>query len=68
MECDVAPADLDDFLSAAALRQVPDFQTLEKTVAELLDDPAARARLGTSACEVVESRRGVIAEMVHTIG
>jgi 3-deoxy-D-manno-octulosonic-acid transferase len=62
------PAVMDDFLSAAALRQVPDFQTLEKTVADLLDDPAARACLGDAARGVVESHRGVIEKMVEQIG
>jgi 3-deoxy-D-manno-octulosonic-acid transferase len=59
------PAVMDDFRSANALRQVPDFQTLETAIAELLADPAARARLGEAARTVVESHRGVIAKMVH---
>ena len=62
------PSVMDDFLSAGALRQVQDFQTLEKTIAELLADSSARARLGTAALDVVNIRRGVIALMVQAVG
>jgi 3-deoxy-D-manno-octulosonic-acid transferase len=62
------PAVMDDFLSANALRQVPDFQTLEKTIAGLLADSAVRAQLGAAARKVVESRRGVIEKMVEAVG
>lgn len=61
------PSVMDDFLSAEALRQVPDVQALGKTVAELLADPAACARLGQAARRVVESHRGVIAAMVRAV-
>ncbi|NOU35431.1 MAG: 3-deoxy-D-manno-octulosonic acid transferase [Kiritimatiellaceae bacterium] len=61
------PAVMDDFLSANAIRQVTDVQALEKTVAELLADPSARAQLGQTARGVVESRRGVISHMVAAI-
>lgn len=58
------PSVMDDFLSAKALRQVADFQTLEKTIAELLADSKVRKQLGEAARKVVESRRGVIEKMV----
>ena len=61
------PAVMDDFASAEALCQVQDFQTLEKAVAELLDDSVAREELGAAAAELVESRRGVISEMVREV-
>jgi 3-deoxy-D-manno-octulosonic-acid transferase len=62
------PSVMDDFLSAKALRQVIDFQTLEKTMDELLTDPSARAQLGAAARSVIESRRGVIEKMVEEVG
>jgi 3-deoxy-D-manno-octulosonic-acid transferase len=62
------PSVMDDFLSAGALRQVADFQTLEKTIAELLADSSVRAKLGEAARQVVESRSGVISKMVQAIG
>ncbi|MFA6173042.1 MAG: 3-deoxy-D-manno-octulosonic acid transferase [Kiritimatiellales bacterium] len=62
------PSVMDDFLTAKAVRQVADFQGLEKTAAELLSDPSARARLGAAARGVIESRRGVIATMVTEVG
>lgn len=61
------PSVMDDFLSAKALRQVADFQTLEKTIAGLLDDPAARVQLGEASHGVIESRRGVIQKMVQEV-
>ncbi|QHI68809.1 3-deoxy-D-manno-octulosonic acid transferase [Tichowtungia aerotolerans] len=61
------PSVMDDFLSANALRQVVDFQALEKTVAELLADSGARKTLGASAARLVESRRGVMQEMVRMV-
>jgi 3-deoxy-D-manno-octulosonic-acid transferase len=62
------PSVMDDFLSEGAMRQVDNFQALEKTIGELLADPAAREELGHAARQVVESRRGVIAKMVEQIG
>jgi 3-deoxy-D-manno-octulosonic-acid transferase len=62
------PAVMDDFLSANAIRQVADFQAFEKTIAELLSDPAARADLGARARQVVENHRGVIQRMVEQVG
>ena len=62
------PAVMDDFLSAQALRQVADFQGLEKTVAELLADSSVRAQLGVAARGVIESCRGVITKMVEETG
>jgi len=62
------PSVMDDFLAAKALRQVSDFQALEKTVAELLADSAVRAQLGAAARSVIESRRGVIEKMVEEVG
>ena len=62
------PSVMDDFLSAKAIRQVADFQTLEKTVAELLADPSARVQIGKAACGVIESHRGVITKMVEEAG
>ncbi len=59
------PSVMDDFLSAGALRQVDSFQALEKTIGELLADPSAREQLGTAAAALVESRRGVVREMVR---
>jgi len=61
------PSVMDDFLSAGALRQADSFQALEETVSGLLDDPAARARLGEAARNVIESRRGVIQKMVQEV-
>lgn len=58
------PAVMDDFLAADAICQVHDFQGLEKAAAGLLDDPAARERLGAAARSVIESRRGVMARTV----
>ena len=62
------PSVMDDFLAAKALRQTVDFQTLEKTVAELLADSTVRAQLGAAARGVIESRRGVINKMVEEVG
>lgn len=56
---------MEDFLSANALRQVDGFQALGKTIAELLSDSKVRKNLGEAARAVVESRRGVIQEMVR---
>ena len=62
------PSVMDDFIAANALRQVSNFQALEKTVTELLVDPSAREELGHAARSVVESRRGVIKKMVEEVG
>ena len=62
------PAVMDDFLSGNALRQVADFQTLEKTISGLLADSNVRKKLGEAARAVVESHRGVIEKMVEAIG
>lgn len=62
------PSVMDDFRAANALRQVPDFQTLETTIDELLGDRSARDTLGAAAAQVVESRRGVMQKMVEKIG
>jgi 3-deoxy-D-manno-octulosonic-acid transferase len=62
------PSVMDDFLSVHAMRQVSDFQTLEKTVEELLADPSGRAQLGAAARGVIESHRGVITKMVDEVG
>ena len=62
------PAVMDDFLSAKALRQVQDSQNLEKTISELLADPSIRTQLGAAARGVIDSRRGVIAQMVDAVG
>jgi len=62
------PSVMDDFLSAKALRQVADFQTLEKTTADLLANSAVRVQLGAAAYGVIESRRGVITQMVGEVG
>lgn len=62
------PSVMDDFVAANALRQVSDFQTLEKTVTELLADSAARTQLGAAACGVIESHRGVIKKMAEEVG
>jgi 3-deoxy-D-manno-octulosonic-acid transferase len=62
------PAVMDDFRSANALRQVESFQALEKTIEELLSDSKVRKKLGDAARQVVEARRGVISEMVRTVG
>lgn len=52
----------------SALRQVADFQTLEKALEDLLADDVARTQLGEAARAVVESRRGVISKMVQAVG
>jgi len=62
------PSVMEDFLSAHALRQVADFQTLEKTIDELIGDETARAQLGAAARQVVERHRGVILKMVDRVG
>ncbi|MDH3345785.1 MAG: 3-deoxy-D-manno-octulosonic acid transferase [Kiritimatiellaceae bacterium] len=62
------PSVMDDFYSAKALLQVDSIQALEKTIEELLSDPAARTTLGTAAAKLVESRRGVISQMVEAVG
>lgn len=61
------PSVMDDFSAAGALRQVDSFQTLENALAELLDDSAAREKLGSNAAGLVASRRGVVADMVKAI-
>lgn len=61
------PSVMDDFLSAGALRQVADFQTLEKTIEDLLVDSNVRKKLGEAARGVIESRRGVIQAMVQEV-
>jgi 3-deoxy-D-manno-octulosonic-acid transferase len=61
------PAVMDDFREANALRQVDSFQALEKAIAELLNAPAARETLGAAAAKLVESRRGVMAQMVRDV-
>ena len=61
------PGVMDDFLLKGALSQVQDVPALEKTIAKLLKDPAARTQLGVAAQEVVESRRGVIDKMVQAV-
>ena len=61
------PSIMDDFLAANAFRQVADFQTLEKTIEELLSNPSVRAQLGEAARGIIESRRGVITKMVEEI-
>jgi 3-deoxy-D-manno-octulosonic-acid transferase len=62
------PSIMDDFLAAKALRQVADFQTLEKTIEEMLSNPSVCAQLGEAARGVIESRRGVITKMVEEVG
>lgn len=62
------PSVMDDFSSAAALRQVESFQALEKTIAELLADSKVRKKLGEAARGVIESHRGVIQKMVQEVG
>jgi 3-deoxy-D-manno-octulosonic-acid transferase len=62
------PSIMDDFLAAKALRQVADFQTLEKTIEEMLSNPSVCAQLGEAARGVIESRRGVITRMVEEVG
>jgi 3-deoxy-D-manno-octulosonic-acid transferase len=62
------PSVMDDFLSANAIRQVQDFQGLEKTIEQMLADSAAREQLGEAARGVIESRRGVIQQMVQEVG
>ncbi len=61
------PSIMDDFFAAKALRQVADFQTLEKTIEELLVNPSIRTQLGEAARGIIESRRGVITKMVEEI-
>lgn len=61
------PAVMDDFLSVNAIRQVADVQALEETVGELLGDSLVRTRLGEAARGVVESHRGVVAQMVAVV-
>lgn len=61
------PSVMDDFLSAGALRQADGFQTLGKTIAELLSDSEARRKLGDAARRVIENHRGVITRMVEQI-
>ncbi len=62
------PSVMEDFLFADAIRQVADLQGVEKALCELLSDRNARDRLGAAAQQVVESRRGVIEQMVQKIG
>lgn len=61
------PAVMDDFLSAEAICQVENEAGLQKEVENLLTDKAARGKLGDAAWQVVESRRGVVTEMVKRI-
>jgi 3-deoxy-D-manno-octulosonic-acid transferase len=61
------PSVMDDLLSANALRQVADFQTLEKTIEELLADSNVRKKLGEAARGVIERHRGVIQKMVREV-
>ncbi|MDD3275586.1 MAG: 3-deoxy-D-manno-octulosonic acid transferase [Kiritimatiellales bacterium] len=62
------PSVMDDFRFAGALRQVQDFQALEKTIADLLADPSVRTQLGLAARGVIENHRGVITQMVEQVG
>jgi 3-deoxy-D-manno-octulosonic-acid transferase len=62
------PSVMDDFLSAGALRQVDSFQSLEKTISELLEDSNVRKNLGSAAAQLVESRRGAVDRMVKEVG
>jgi 3-deoxy-D-manno-octulosonic-acid transferase len=62
------PSVMDDFRTANAIRQVPDFQTLEKTLGELLADSKVGKTLGEAARQVVESRRGVMRKTVQAVG
>ncbi|MBM4152241.1 MAG: 3-deoxy-D-manno-octulosonic acid transferase [Kiritimatiellaceae bacterium] len=61
------PLVMDDFVSAQAIRQVSDVQSHEQAIRELVSDSTARTRLGDAARAVVESRRGVITEMVQAV-
>ncbi len=56
---------MNDFLSANAIRQVADFQALEKTIRDLLADDSVRERLGEAAHSVIENHRGVMSEMIQ---
>ena len=60
------PLVMDDF--GSALLQVNTEQELEDALSNLLADESARSKLGAAARDVVESRRGVISEMVKAVG
>ncbi len=62
------PAVMDDFLAADAMCRVRDIHGLENAAAGLLDDPAARGRIGAAARGVIESRRGVMTRTVELTG
>ncbi|MDD2708214.1 MAG: 3-deoxy-D-manno-octulosonic acid transferase [Verrucomicrobiae bacterium] len=54
-----------DFLEAGAAIQVSDAAGLERETARLLDDPAARQRLGENARAVVQAKRGAMERTIH---
>ena len=51
---------MSDLLSADAILQVPDEETLKREILRLFANPAARAALGVRAQAAVERRRGVV--------
>jgi len=54
-----------DFVAQNAAIQVPDPETLEATIAELLDDEKRRAELGRNALKVVRENLGAIDRTVE---
>jgi 3-deoxy-D-manno-octulosonic-acid transferase len=61
------PSVMEDFCSACAIRQVDNFQSLEKTIDELLGNSEGRKQLGDAARSVVDSRRGAVGRMVEAV-
>ncbi|MBN1676420.1 MAG: glycosyltransferase, partial [Kiritimatiellae bacterium] len=56
-----------DFLQADALFQVPDAETLERTIRMLLENPAQRLSVGERARQVVTDKRGAVRASVDLI-
>jgi 3-deoxy-D-manno-octulosonic-acid transferase len=55
------------FLAADGAVQVQDASGLEKALADLLEDPQGRERLGAQALKVVQQNRGAIDRTVDMI-
>ena len=57
----------DDFTAAGAWRQARDTADLHRILLELLDDPAARNRLGRAAADLVANRAGATRRMAERV-
>jgi 3-deoxy-D-manno-octulosonic-acid transferase len=58
---------MDDFRKAEAIIEVADAAALQKALAGLLDDEAARRRYGENARRLLEAKRGTVAATVRLV-